>query len=66
MQLSVKKPRQASLELLRTGDHSSRSVQHSLQLVCHRFRRTRQDRITVIDARRYEWMDECGCRLRIQ
>jgi len=42
MQLSVKKPRHASLELLRTGDHSSRSVQHSLQLVCRRFRRTRK------------------------
>jgi len=34
MQLSVKKPRQASLELLRGGNHSSHSMQHSLQLVC--------------------------------
>jgi len=50
MQLSVKKPRQASLELLCASDHSSRSVQHSLQLVCRRFRRTRQDSITAIDA----------------
>jgi len=47
MQLSVKKPRQATLELLRAGDNSSRRVQHSLQLVCRRFRRIRQDSITL-------------------
>jgi len=39
-QCSVKKPWQASLELLRAGDHSS-------QLVCRRFRRIRQESLTV-------------------
>ena len=60
MQFSVKKPRQASLELLRAGDHLSLSVQHSFQRLCCRYRRTRQDSIAVIDARRYECYGRYG------
>jgi len=39
MKLSVKKLRQAAVKLPRAGDHTSRRIQYSLQLVCRDLRR---------------------------
>ena len=65
-QLGVKKPRQDSVKLLCAADQPSRSVQHSMQLVCRRFRCIHQESVTVVEPRRYECMDECGCKFRVQ
>ena len=52
----MEKSRQASVELVGTADHTGRGVQHSLQFVGRRFRRTRQDSVAVVNARRDERM----------
>jgi len=39
--------RQASVELVGTADHTDCGVQHLLQFVGRRFRRTRQDCVAV-------------------
>ena len=44
MELGMEESRQASVELVGTADHTGCGVQHSLQFVGRRLRRTRQDR----------------------
>jgi len=49
----MEESRQASVELVRTADYTACGVQHSLQFVGCRFRRTRQDCVAVVNARKY-------------
>jgi len=42
------------------------SIHHLLKLDSRHFRRIRQKSITVVDAWRHEWMDECRCWLRVE
>jgi len=65
MKLSVKKLRQAAVKLLRAGDHTSRRIQYSLQLVCHDLGRRRENCVTVMDAGRHECMNECRSRVPV-
>ena len=62
----MEESRQASVELMGTADYTGCGVQHSLQFVGRRFRRTRQDSIAVVNARRYKRMYECGCRFCVE
>jgi len=64
MELGMEESRQASVELVGTADHTGCGVQHSLQFVGRRLRRTRQDSVAVVNARRDERMYECGHRFR--
>ena len=58
MKLSVKKLRQAAVKLPRAGDHTSRLIQCSLQLVCRDLGRRRENCVTVIDAGRHECVND--------
>jgi len=62
----MEESRQASVELVGTADHTGCGVQHSLQFVGRRFRRTRQDSVAVINARRDKRMYECGRQFRVE
>ena len=62
----MEESRQASVELIGTADHTGCGVQHLLQFVSCRFRRTRQDCVAVVNARRDERMYECGRWLRVE
>jgi len=65
MKLSVKKLRQAAIKLPRAGDHTSRRIQYSLQLVCRDLGRRRENCITVIDSGRHECVNECRSRVSV-
>jgi len=62
----MEESRQASVELVGTADHTDYGVQHSLLFVGRRFRRARQDRVAVVNARRGERLYECGRRFRFE
>jgi len=62
----MEESRQASVELVGTADHTGCGVQHSLQFVGRRFRRTRQDSVAVVNARRDKRMYECGRQFRVE
>jgi len=47
----MEESREASVELMGTADRTSCGVQHSFQFVGLRFWRTRQDCVTVVNAR---------------
>ena len=63
MKISVKKLRQAAVKLPRAGDHTSRRIQLSLQLVCRDLRRCHENCVTVIDAG--ECVNECRSRIPV-
>ena len=63
--LSVKKLRQAAIKLPHAGDHTSRHIQYSLQLVWRDLRRRREYCVTVIDAGRHECVNECRSRVPV-
>jgi len=65
MKLSVKKLRQTAVKLLCAGDHTSRRIQYSLQLVCRDLGRRRENSVTVIDAGRHECVNECHSRVPV-
>jgi len=48
MELSVKNLSQAAVTLSCTGDHASRCIQHTLQLVCRDLWRPGENCITVV------------------
>jgi len=51
---------QASVELVSTADHTSCSVQHSLQFRCHCFRGSLQDGIAIMNVWRDKRMYKCS------
>jgi len=67
MQLSVKKPcdkPRSNFFVPVTTRAAAFNTRCNLSFVAFgAYTAQRQDSITVIDARRYERMDECGCRL---
>ena len=62
----MEESRQASVELMGTADHTGCSIQHSLQFFSRRFRLARQDFVAIVNARRDEWMYECGRRFCVK
>ena len=66
MYLGMEESRQASVELMGTAYHTGCGIQHSLQFVGRRFRRTCQDCVAVVNARRNERMYECGRRFCVK
>jgi len=59
MKLSVKKLKQTAIKLPRAGDHTSRRIQYSLQLICRDLGRHCENCVTVIDEGHHECVNEC-------
>jgi len=66
MELSVKKLRQAAVTLSCSGDHASRCIQCTLQLVCRDLWCPGENCITVVNTGGDECVNECRYRITVE